>query len=167
MTEPSKDKTKRNYIRELLVYPWKFQTTIYFCLEGSQFALEEMEKIKRRMRKNFKEPFLFRTQLFNQARGKTVVLVTIFSLSESTALKDHLEGWLSSDRYDNVKTREITEAMRLDMAKTIRIQSPHNLKKFFNKKKVNRFASIGEKYLPESDTTLYARHLISFSKEAD
>lgn len=163
MTESSEDKTKRRYIRQLLTYPWAYQTSLFYPSEQESLALiDDLSSIKAKLRRKYPDqPFLLRLALKHHPApaSETIAWLSVLTLSEIPTLKQFLRG---PDNH-RVLRRGIAPDKRLRSAISIHTQRPHRLKEFFGRDKVNRYALLNEKHLPEPDESL----MLEFRQRAE
>ena len=150
MSEQSKDKTKRKYVKSLLMEIWTHQHSIFYKNpEHSHQLLEDAARFKKGLGRKFPEqPFLIRVCLKGTGRAKQAWL-SIISTRKTDELIKRAEEKFSSPV--NVRIRTYSETRAEQAAETIKQKGAHNLKHFFGKDKVNRYSILNEHLLlPDS-----------------
>ena len=143
MTETSEDKTKRKYVDQLMADIWKYQYSVFYQNPDDSIRLiDDADTFKQGMGRKFpNQPFLIRVCLKGTGRSKQAWL-SILTTAEASGLAERAEKKFSAPV--NVKVRRYTDTKAEQAAATIMKQGPHDLKHFFGKEKVNRYALINK-----------------------
>lgn len=160
MSENAEGKAKRDIIWKLLVYPWVYQTSIYYQdADDSLDLIGEMPTIRAKIRRAFPEDALFlKVGLrYDRERDETTAFETIFSLRPLPELKGLIKGWMN--KKTKVQSRKISYGKRLSSARAIKRGRLHDLNTYFGKDKVNRICFLNRRYLPVPDLRLYEAFL--------
>lgn len=160
MSETSKDKSKRKYLKSLNDYAWNYQHSLFYQEpEDSRSLLDDMIRFKQSLRRKCADhALLIRIQLLRKktahnTNGTEQAYLTILATENiKQSIKDIAENTISSPC--NIVAKQLNTEKKNRIASTIKSQKPHNLERFFEKKKVNRFTLLNkDKATKEQDIT--------------
>lgn len=150
MSEPSNEKSKRNYLSLLNDYEWNYQHSLFYENGAdSKALLDDMVKFKQVLRRKCPDqPFLIRIQLLNRKNahnpdGGTQAYLTIHT-TENAHIEIEKATEKSMHTACNILTKRFTPENKNRKASAIKSQKPHNLERFFGKNKINRFTLLNK-----------------------
>lgn len=153
MSETSEEKSKRNYLHLLQGYQWNHQHSLFYeDLHKSTALLDDMIKFKQVLRRLCPDqPFLIRIQLHNRKTtynpdgGLQAYLVILTTENAYKSIRAADMKAMSAEC--NVLSKPLTPEKIRKAASAIKVQRPHDLERFFGKKKVNRFTVMNKSQL--------------------
>jgi len=171
LSESAEDKSKRRFCEYLDLADWRYQYSFFHNDEhtAQEFAIQDSAALRKALARAFKDqPFLYRLCLTNrgykQAREEvdedTGEIITLpkekpvllpYHMFFTTKKLDY--GVVSKlvNKYCNdideihMLYRARTEAQIVRYRSAVKVQKPHNLKRFFGDKKINRIALLNQK----------------------
>ncbi|WP_342243231.1 hypothetical protein [Pseudomonas sp. OTU5201] len=148
MSESSEDKTKRKYVDQLLAGIWTYQYSVFYQNpDDSHQLIEDAASFKQGLSRKFpNQPFLIRVSLKGTGKSKQAWL-SVLTTQKSPELIDWAEQKFSVPV--NVIFRRYSQAKAEQTAEAILKFRPHDLKHFFGKEKVNRYALINKNCFEE------------------
>lgn len=170
MSESAEDKSKRRFCEYLDLADWRYQYSFFHNDKqtAEEFAIQDGAALRKALARAFKDqPFLYRLCLtsrgYKQAReevdedtGEIISLpkekpvILPFHMLFTTKKLDY--GVVSKlvdkhcmDSEIGMLYRARTEAQVVRYRSAVKVQKPHNLKRFFGDKKINRIALLNQK----------------------
>lgn len=154
MTEASKDKTKRKYTHLMMSYPWSYQCSIFYVSpEQSIQLLNDMRAFKQRLRRKCPDlPFLIRICLNHTSDNELQAFLTLYTVK---SVKDTVTALANTTFPTSVNVLgQIRQPGTIEStSNTIKREKPHNLTRFFGKKKVNRYSVLNEHLIEQHHQT--------------
>lgn len=172
MSESAEEKTKRRFVECANLGIWNYQYSFFHNNPDTakDFAERDKQGLKRILSRKFKQPFLYRLCL--SKRGRTVVehadedTGEIISHIRSNGELVPYHMFLTTKKlptgfWDDIKDRfdvDLDMAYRTKSsdqvekyAQAVLKQKPHNLKRFFGDKKINRIALLNVALIPQGE----------------
>lgn len=145
MSETAEERSKRQYLAHHRSKQWTYKHAIYYAQPTeSSSLLDDMVKFKQLLRRKCPDqPFLIRIQLRNQPT------LQAFLILYTTGKVDTLD-LIANKTFThevNVRGRVLSPEKLEQSARSIEIQSPHNLNKFFDKPSVKRWSVLNKHLL--------------------
>ena len=139
MSESSVNKTRRKFINLLTAYNWTYQHSVFYVEHAASVALlNDMVSFKQKLRRECPDqPFLLRMMLLNRDKNEQAYL-TIFTTAKTPEV-ERIAG-VAFSAETKVRHRKCSTSKLASITSAIAIQKPHNLNRFFGKKKVNRYS---------------------------
>ncbi|MFR0692158.1 hypothetical protein ACLUTX_22365 [Enterobacterales bacterium AE_CKDN230030158-1A_HGKHYDSX7] len=143
MTETSEEKTKRKYVDQLMAGVWTYQYSIFYQNPDESLRLiDDAASFRQGLGRRLpNQPFLIRVSLKGTGISKQAWL-SVLTTQKSPELIDWAEQKFSLPV--NVIFRRYSQAKAEQTARAILKFRPHDLKHFFGKEKVNRYALINK-----------------------
>lgn len=170
MSESPEDKSKRLYCQYLSLADWRYQYSFFYDDQeiAKEYAIQEGATLRKALARAFKDqPFLYRLALttygYKAARGevdeetgeiiqlpkeKGVVVPFHMFLTTQELNREALGKLLKKQSLGGINTmlyRTRTDDHIRRYGTAVRNQKPHNLKRFFGDKKINRIALLNKK----------------------
>lgn len=150
MSESSEDKSKRNYLRLFLEYEWNYQHSLFYEeQDASKSLLDDMIKFKQTLRRKCPDlPFLIRIQLLKRKtahnpNGDQQAYLVILSTQKSTQqIRQSSEKAMRASC--NVIHMKLSAEKIAKTASAIKTQKAHDLERFFERTKINRFTLLNK-----------------------
>ena len=153
MSETAEERSKRQYLAHHRSEQWTYKHAIYYAQPTeSSSLLDDMVKFKQLLRRKCPDqPFLIRIQLRNQPT------LQAFLILYTTGKVDNLDLMANKTFASgmNVRGRVLSPEKLEQSARSIEIQSPHNLNKFFGKPAVKRWSVLNSDLI---DPSLQYKH---------
>lgn len=150
MSEASKDKSKRKYLKLLNDSEWNYQHSLFYQEpEDSKSLLGDMIKFKQALRRRCADQaLLIRIQLLRKKtahnpNGTEQAYLTILTTENIKSSIEEVAEFTMSSPCNTVVKRLSTEK-NTTIASAIKSQKPHNLERFFGKQKINRFTILNK-----------------------
>ena len=140
MSETAEERSKRQYLAHHRSEQWTYKHAVYYAQPTeSSSLLDDMVKFKQLLRRKCPDqPFLIRVQLRNQPT------LQAFLILYTTGKVDTLDLMANKTfaHEMNVRGRVLSPEKLEQSARSIEMQSPHNLNKFFGKAAVKRWSAL-------------------------
>ena len=171
VSESAKDRTKRTFCEYMNLCTWKYQYSFFhndFDV-AKEFAITDGQILRKVLGRKFKDqPFLYRLCLNSHKQESETVNETTGEITlvneKSILLPYHMffttrklpEGALSDainycmDGELNCMYRPVRPAKLQSYRSAVKVQEPHNLKRFFGDRKINRISLLNQKAIESS-----------------
>jgi hypothetical protein len=158
MTESAEERSKRVFLRYLNDYVWTTQLSVFYRDYGESLdAIDHSAVVRKNLPRLFpRSPFLFRLCLNPRVtleeaeeygipdnEPNTMPYMTFFTEGiefNKNHLADKVSKWIDADVY--IYRRPLSENRIEAYSRVVARDNPHNLNRFFEKDKINRFSRL-------------------------